>query len=129
MQPAGYCKDCARNANLLRVYGITLAQYNHMLEAQGGKCAICRRPPGQDGKGRRNLSVDHDHTTGQVRGLLCFHCNIVLGHVGESKETLLRFVMYVAVRCEDKNLNSEQVLKAGADLVGLPPGSLPRLVN
>lgn len=47
-----------------------MAQYDKMLAAQGGKCAICKRPP----KSRR-LAVDHDHKTGKVRGLLCFRCN------------------------------------------------------
>ena len=53
--------------------GVTDADYTRMLEAQGGGCAICGNPP----KSRR-LHVDHDHRTGQVRGLLCFRCNRAL---------------------------------------------------
>jgi hypothetical protein len=55
---------------LKREFGITVEQYRKMLEHQGGKCATCGHPP----KIRR-LSVDHDHKTGRVRGLLCGICN------------------------------------------------------
>ena len=51
-------------------YGISTDGYYEMLEQQGGGCAICGRPP----KARR-LCVDHDHTTGEIRGLLCPGCN------------------------------------------------------
>src|SRR5437867_13162633 len=50
--------------------GLSLAEYDALLAAQGGGCAICDRPP----KTRR-LDVDHDHRTGKVRGLLCHRCN------------------------------------------------------
>lgn len=59
-----------RKSALKRRYGVTPEQYAKMFELQGGTCAICRRPPR-----RRRLSVDHDHTTKRVRGLLCFTCN------------------------------------------------------
>ena len=53
--------------------GVTSADYDRMLAAQGGVCAICGSPP----KTRR-LHVDHDHATGKVRGLLCHRCNRAL---------------------------------------------------
>ena len=61
-------------------YGITLAQYEAMLEHQSGGCAICERPPAA-----RRLSVDHDHKTGIIRGLLCDYCNrrVVGRHTAE----------------------------------------------
>lgn len=69
--------------------GITEADYNAMLAAQGGGCAICGNPP----KTRR-LHVDHDHKTGRVRGLLCFRCNRALpAYVGAA--WLLRAAMYL----------------------------------
>ena len=68
MKGASHSKTRARR--LMTLYGITLAQYASMLKRQGGRCAICGRPPK-----RRNLDVDHDHATGRVRGLLCFNCN------------------------------------------------------
>lgn len=73
-------------------YGITREEYDAILEAQGGKCAICRRATGAS----RNLSVDHDHKTGEVRGLLCTPCNRdVLGHLRDSVLALLRAVRYL----------------------------------
>ena len=51
---------------------VTDGQYAELLARQGGVCAICGNPPKQGG---RRLNVDHDHRTGQVRGLLCFVCN------------------------------------------------------
>lgn len=54
----------------LKKYGLTVQQYEAMLLGQGGKCAICRRPP----KTRR-LHVEHDHKTKRVRGLTCHFCN------------------------------------------------------
>lgn len=50
--------------------GLTVGDYETLLEAQGGGCGLCGNPP----KTRR-LDVDHDHRTGRVRGLLCGRCN------------------------------------------------------
>lgn len=63
-------RERAREARLMKKYGLTIRAYDLMLLNQGGACAICRRFP----KTKR-LNVDHDHTTGQVRGLLCYVCN------------------------------------------------------
>ena len=52
------------------IYGITVEEYNKLLISQGGLCCICYRPPR-----KRRLAVDHNHRTGQVRGLLCANCN------------------------------------------------------
>jgi hypothetical protein len=57
-----------------RTYGLAPGQYAAMLEAQDGRCAMCRRVPR-----RRRLAVDHDHITGRVRGLTCYLCNKYLG--------------------------------------------------
>ena len=71
-----------QRAKLLRQYDLTVEQYEDMLAAQGGVCAICRKPEAavhwQNNK-VRNLAVDHDHASGVVRGLLCHRCNRVLG--------------------------------------------------
>lgn len=66
----------ARRQALRRKYGIEIADYEAMLLTQNGLCAICRQPP--RGKKQR-LCVDHNHQTGQVRGLLCDWCNHALG--------------------------------------------------
>ena len=64
-------KDYLRNYELKAKYGITTAQWETMFYLQQGGCAIC----GRKDSGKRNLSVDHDHVTGKVRGLLCQTCN------------------------------------------------------
>lgn len=65
-------KDKKRNGYLIRTYGITLDQYNEMLEAQGGGCGICGKTPEEEGKA---LAVDHNHETREIRGILCQYCN------------------------------------------------------
>lgn len=60
-----------RDKYLVKTYGITLAQYTELLKAQKNKCAICRKHNDE----KRNLAVDHNHKTGEIRGLLCFYCN------------------------------------------------------
>lgn len=65
-----------RSWHLKKTFGITLEQFDAMLEAQGGHCAICpKTTPG----GQGSWHVDHDHDTNAVRGLLCSRCNQLLG--------------------------------------------------
>lgn len=71
-------KRLVKKSNLRR-YGLTLEQYESMLESQGGVCKICGRP-----ELFRMLSVDHNHNTGKVRGLLCTNCNFKLSVVEDS---------------------------------------------
>ncbi len=67
-------KEKAVSDNMKRLYGINLEQYAELLERQGNCCAICGKPE----FGQR-LAIDHCHSTGIVRGLLCIHCNLSLG--------------------------------------------------
>ena len=69
-------KERARAKRLMDNYKLTIKQYEQILAHQGGVCFICRQS--EPVKGRR-LSVDHDHITGEVRGLLCSRCNPLLG--------------------------------------------------
>jgi hypothetical protein len=71
-------------------YGLTGAEYDAMLIGQRGGCAICGEPPGS-----RKLAVDHCHTTGRVRGLLCTNCNKMIGHGRDSPELLEKGAEYV----------------------------------
>jgi hypothetical protein len=68
------------------------------LASQGGVCATCRRPEtardNRYGK-RRRLSVDHNHQTGKVRGLLCTRCNHAIGLALERRDILLAMVAYL----------------------------------
>lgn len=56
----------------MRHFGITLEQYNTMLEEQDHRCAVCQKPRSEM---KINLAVDHDHKTGEIFGLLCSYCN------------------------------------------------------
>lgn len=77
------CKACQKNRyssmyhkahNLKKRYGISLLDYEKMLQQQEGRCAICKAEPGA-----RSLAVDHCSNTGYVRGLLCMSCNQAIG--------------------------------------------------
>lgn len=108
-RPQTYCKPCAlarnktwreenkerrfvyqRERKLLASYGIGLYEYESLLEAQGGLCAVCKESPGT-----RLLDVDHCHVRGEVRGLLCNRCNRVLGHANDDTDLLRKLIAYV----------------------------------
>lgn len=85
-----------RDKYLQRKYGITLGQYRAMLAAQGGVCAICGQPETREFEGHViNLAVDHDHTTGQVRGLLCARCNTGLRFFRSDSGLFRRALEYI----------------------------------
>jgi hypothetical protein len=97
---SAYCKPCtaerhaerpdyAHRAKVKR-YGITTDHYAALLARQGGTCAICKRPPSA-----RRLAVDHCHTTGKVRGLLCSPCNVSLGQFGDDPRRLVEAAKYL----------------------------------
>jgi len=74
--------------------------YKELFEKQGNVCAICgnpetRKAPNSKGKKISNLSIDHNHKTGEVRGLLCHRCNAGLGQFRENVEFLLKAVEYL----------------------------------
>lgn len=73
-------------------YGLTLSEYDKMLEAQDGRCAICKKTPEEIG---RRLSVDHSHETGEIRGLLCNSCNIGVGYLQNSSEACEQAASYL----------------------------------
>jgi DNA-directed RNA polymerase subunit RPC12/RpoP len=74
----------------LKKYGITEEDFNAMLEKQGYRCAIC----GSDNDGRE-LAIDHDHVTGEVRGLLCTKCNLGLGSFEDDITRLEKAKLYL----------------------------------
>lgn len=80
----------ARNSRYKKEYGITLSDYESMLSAQNHRCAICDRlsPYGR-------LHVDHNHKTGESRGLLCFDCNSGLGKFGDDVGVLRDAIKYL----------------------------------
>ena len=76
---------------LWHTYRLTPEDFDQMMADQGGSCAICGAPPA---KGKR-LHVDHDHETGQIRALLCFHCNCGLGHYQDRPDLLRKAADYL----------------------------------
>lgn len=70
----------AENNRLQKLYGISLDEYEEMLEKQNYLCAICHQPEQKKRKGRPyRLGIDHCHETGTIRGLLCWRCNCAFG--------------------------------------------------
>lgn len=86
-----------KNHIFCQKYGITIEQYDAILLAQNGICAICGGTTAIDKwkSGLKNLQVDHCHKTGRVRGLLCFHCNTALGHFRDNVEWMKTAILYL----------------------------------
>lgn len=77
-------------ADFTRIFKTEYKWYQDKLISQNGKCAICKKEP----NGIR-LGVDHNHNTGNIRGLLCFKCNSAIGLLGEDMERLLAAINYL----------------------------------
>lgn len=76
----------------LKKYGLTEEEYEKKFLAQGCACEICGSyEPG----GKRDWHVDHDHATGNTRGLLCHHCNLMLGNARDDDWILLQGIAYL----------------------------------
>lgn len=104
-----YCSDCIRKDALDYYYGngskrsresawsrqgirFTVEEYDAMLAAQGGGCAICEIKVDRNG---RRLAVDHCHDTGVVRGILCMNCNATLGRMNDDPALLRKAAEYL----------------------------------
>jgi hypothetical protein len=101
------CKDCQRKKNRSRLvmhrdqrrvsdlkkrYNINIDDWNNLMTIQDNKCAICGEPPQND---NRNLSTDHCHETGKVRGLLCRRCNMGIGYFKDNIDLLQKSIEYL----------------------------------
>lgn len=107
-----YCRDCRNkkardtyfgNASMRRHgYWLTASDYYSLLTEQLSGCSVCRYNPYQDdepGRTTWRLNVDHDHSTGEVRGLLCRNCNRALGLLQDNPEIVSALLDYL-VRSE-----------------------------
>lgn len=91
-------KGICQNSQLKSMYGITLKEYNELLKEQNNVCAICGNGETAKQKGlkkKKNLAVDHCHSTNKVRGFLCSRCNTVLGSTNDSIEILEKMIEYL----------------------------------
>jgi hypothetical protein len=85
-------KRSSLNVKFKSNYGITLEQYENMFELQNGCCAICER---HQSNFKKRLSVDHEHSSGKIRGLLCSFCNTSLGNFDDREDLLLKAIDYL----------------------------------
>lgn len=80
--------------HMQRNYGIGFKEYDEMFFSQDGKCAICKTDPPKD-QHKTRLNIDHCHTTGKIRGLLCDCCNRALGLMRDNTELLQKAIQYL----------------------------------
>lgn len=95
----GICVPCTEERkwkrDLFRRYGITFENYSDLLEKQDHKCAICKATESGNSRTNGNLFVDHCHTTGKVRGLLCSKCNHAIGLLNDDVDLLQKSILYL----------------------------------
>ena len=98
------CKHCEAfkewKGLLVKRYGITFEQYELMLAEQEGKCAVCNSEDVNNSRSHGRLFIDHCHTSGKVRGLLCSRCNHGLGLFQDDIDRLRSAIEYL-----ERNLN------------------------
>lgn len=108
--PNGDCRECsristrktylkypnartaARRLRVFKTYGLTADQFDALMLAQDGKCAICRRLPSEK---KKTLHIDHDHVSGRVRGLLCHECNLAVGKMHDDPALFRAAAVYL----------------------------------
>lgn len=101
-----FCRECKNTSKRLQYvdkkedyfarslktnYKISISEYYALFESQNGLCAICRTPSND----KKRLHVDHCHKSGKIRGLLCHHCNLALGHFKDSENLLRKAIKYL----------------------------------
>ena len=89
-----YCsRKCHDTAKRVNRYGMTFQDLNNRIKDQNGKCLICKRE--FSNMLPKNINIDHDHETGEVRGILCVNCNQGLGQFREDVESLKAAIEYL----------------------------------
>lgn len=77
---------------MAKIYGLKPGDYDKIYAVQGGRCPICQRATGK----AKRLAVDHNHATGEVRGLLCGHCNEkIVGYLRDDPKAFARAIDYL----------------------------------
>jgi len=96
--PKDKLRQYKRTGDIRRAYGLSREAYASLAEGQGGVCAICQEPETMrptHGTGVRPLSIDHDHESGVVRGLLCAKCNMAIGLMLDDPYRLMQAAIYL----------------------------------
>ena len=96
-----------RDTHLRSRYGVSLDEWEEMYDQQLGRCAICRQIFADEGP-----HLDHDSSTGQVRGLLCRLCNVGLGHFRENPNYLNQAIQYLIEHSSGRERSIEGTFKA-----------------
>ena len=91
----GKAKYYQYKADLKRLYGLSIEEYETMVQQQEGCCAICKKSSLLFSGRKKRLCVDHCHTTGKVRGLLCEPCNTMLGMARDNQSVLSSAINYL----------------------------------
>lgn len=86
------CNNCATASQNLCKYGITTKEYQEILDKQNNQCKICGHSLYKNNK---KPNIDHNHDNNIIRGILCHHCNLMLGHFKEQPHILHRAIQYL----------------------------------
>jgi hypothetical protein len=105
------CKTCtrkrrkkiSRRADLKKRYNLSTEEYEYISFKQGHKCAIC----GTKSTNGRRLSVDHDHSTGAIRGLLCQACNSGIGQLKDDPDVVIKAYNYLVIHNHNQQQQKE----------------------
>lgn len=93
------CKECmrvkCRQYGLPKKYGFTYDGFLNKLEAQNNKCDCCGKEFQNSGEYKDRVCVDHNHNTGEIRGLVCHKCNLAAGNVNDSSSYALQVARYL----------------------------------
>ena len=92
---ADRARKSRRGRNLKAKYGITIEEYDTILEEQGGRCAICGSHSNESAFHTEFFAVDHCHETGRIRGLLCNNCNRALGFLKDDPVVVSSALTYL----------------------------------
>ncbi|AXP07754.1 putative endonuclease 7 superfamily protein [Sinorhizobium phage phiM6] len=84
-----YAHKTASYKHRVKSYGITLEEYEELLKVQDYKCAVCEK------ESTEVLNIDHCHSSGKIRGLLCRNCNTALGHAKDDVSILEKLITYL----------------------------------
>jgi hypothetical protein len=93
------CKPCGnllnRHKKRYTRYGLTRHQFEEKFEAQNGQCASCEVELELDGRRTRSPCVDHNHSTGEIRDIICTRCNLAAGNLKDSSERARKLMEYL----------------------------------